>query len=96
MKEKGQALSKINKKIESISEMSLSDYLVHMKEKKIKKCEKKSDNKSINSESTLDELIEQKLRQFEIFIFCIILNINNIFYKLIMIIIYIFIKTSKY
>ena len=63
MKEKEQILSKINKKIESISKMSLSDYLEHMKEKENKEVRKKEDdNKSINSESTFDELIEQKLR----------------------------------
>ena len=49
--------------------MSLSDYLEHMKEKENKEVQKKEeDNKSINSESTFDELIEQKLRKFEILV----------------------------
>ena len=69
MKEKEQILSNIKRKIESISKMSLSDYLEHMKEKENKEVPKKEDiNKSINSESTLDELIEQKLRKFEILV----------------------------
>ena len=40
-----------------------------MKEKENKEIQKKEDdNKSINSESTFDELIEQKLRKFEILV----------------------------
>ena len=40
-----------------------------MKEKENKEVQKKEDdNKSINSESTLDEPIEQKLRKFEILV----------------------------
>ena len=69
MKEKEQILSNIKRKIEAISKMSLSDYLEHMKEKENKEVQKKEeDNKSINSESTFDELIEQKLRKFEILV----------------------------
>ena len=41
MKEKEQILSNIKRKIESISKMSLSDYLEHMKEKENKEVKKK-------------------------------------------------------
>ena len=47
--------------------MSLWEYLNHLKEKDKEKEEKdkKDDEESINSDSTLDEMIDEKLRIFE-------------------------------
>ena len=64
-KEKEKALSNIEKEIEAISNMSLWEYLNHLKEKEKDKekeeKDKKNDEESINSDSTLDE----KLKIFE-------------------------------
>ena len=43
--------------------MSLREYLNHLKEKE--KEDKKQNEESINSDSTLDEMIDEKLRIFE-------------------------------
>ena len=56
--EKEKALSNIEKEIKIISNMSLWEYLNHLKEKE-------ENEESINSDSTLDEMIDEKLRLFE-------------------------------
>ena len=61
--EKEKALSNIEKEIKNISNMSLWEYLNHLKEKE--KEDKEQNEESINSESTLDEMIDEKLRLFE-------------------------------
>ena len=67
-KEKEKALSNIEKEIEAISNMSLWEYLNHLKEKEKDKekeeKDKKIDEESINSDSTLDEK-DEKLKIFE-------------------------------
>ena len=62
--EKEKALSNIEKEIKIISNMSLWEYLNHLKEKEKEK-EKEENEESINSDSTLDEMIDEKLRLFE-------------------------------
>ncbi len=59
--EKEKALSNIEKEIKIISNMSLWEYLNHLKEKE----DKEQNEESINSDSTLDEMIDEKLRIFE-------------------------------
>ena len=61
--EKEKALSNIEKEIKIISNMSLWEYLNHLKEKE--KEDKEQNEESINSDSTLDEMIDEKLRIFE-------------------------------
>ena len=45
--------------------MSLWEYLNHLKEKEKEDMDKNNDKESINSDSTLDEMIDEKLRIFE-------------------------------
>ena len=59
--EKEKALSNIEKEIKNISNMSLWEYLNHLKEKE----DKEQNEESINSESTFDEMNDEKLRIFE-------------------------------
>ena len=61
--EKEKALSNIEKEIKNISNMSLWEYLNYLKEKE--KEDKEQNEELINSDSTLDEMIDKKLRIFE-------------------------------
>ena len=66
--EKEKALSNIEKEIEVITNMSLWEYINHLKEKervKEENMELKNDKESINSDSTLEEIVDEKLRTFE-------------------------------
>ena len=60
--EKEKALSNIEKEIKIISNMSLWEYLNHLKEKEK---DKEQNEESINSDSTLDEMIDEKIGIFE-------------------------------
>ena len=63
IQEKEKAFLNVEKEIKNISNMSLWEYLNRLKEKE--KEDKEQNEESINSESKLNEMIDEKLRIFE-------------------------------